>query len=108
MHRQVGDLVKDARTGLARRGVLVRHLVLPNDLAGTRDVTSFLVKEVSPSIYVNVMDQYRPEHHAEHDTKYGLNRGPTKKELRAARVAAEVSGVTRFDGRQPGGQLLDW
>lgn len=88
---------------IARRGVLVRHLVLPNDLAGTRDVTDFLVKEVDPDIYVNVMDQYRPEHLAVNDKKWGLGRGCTDKELRHAQRAAEMSGVRRFDRR-----VLDW
>jgi putative pyruvate formate lyase activating enzyme len=59
MHRQVGDLVIDER-GLARRGVLVRHLVLPGGLAGTEAVLAFLAEEVSPQTYVNVMNQYRP------------------------------------------------
>src|SRR5262249_41013063 len=60
MHRQVDDLVLNAN-GLARRGVLVRHLVMPNQLAGTRDIMRFLAREVSPNTYVNIMAQYRPE-----------------------------------------------
>ena len=59
MHRQVGDLVVD-EAGVARRGLLVRHLVLPDDLAGTREIMEFLAREVSPDTYVNVMGQYRP------------------------------------------------
>lgn len=59
MHRQVGDLIVGAE-GLARRGLLVRHLVLPDALAGTEEVASFLAREISPHTYVNVMDQYRP------------------------------------------------
>jgi putative pyruvate formate lyase activating enzyme len=59
MHRQVGDLVIDG-DGVARRGLLVRHLVLPAGLAGTADIVRFLRDEVSPQTYVNVMDQYRP------------------------------------------------
>jgi putative pyruvate formate lyase activating enzyme len=59
MHRQVGDLVMDER-GVAQRGLLVRHLVLPEGLAGTPDVVQFLRDEVSTDTYLNVMAQYRP------------------------------------------------
>jgi putative pyruvate formate lyase activating enzyme len=62
MHRQVGDLVLDER-GIARRGLLVRHLVMPNRLAGTREVMHFLAREISPNTYVNIMDQYHPSRH---------------------------------------------
>ena len=59
MHRQVGDLIID-ETGLARKGLLVRHLVLPEGLAGTYEVMRFLAQEVSADTYVNIMPQYRP------------------------------------------------
>lgn len=59
MHRQVGDLAVDSE-GLARRGLLVRHLVLPGSQAGTEEVAAFLAQEISTETYVNVMDQYRP------------------------------------------------
>ena len=58
MHRQVGDL--RIKNGLATRGLLVRHLVLPNGLAGSQEVLDFLAKEISPHTFVNVMGQYRP------------------------------------------------
>jgi putative pyruvate formate lyase activating enzyme len=60
MHGQVGDLVLDEH-GLARRGLLVRHLVMPGGLDETREILRFLAKEVSPDTFVNVMPQYRPE-----------------------------------------------
>ena len=60
MHRQVGDLVLDEH-GLARRGLLVRHLVMPGGLDETREILGFLAREVSPQTFVNVMPQYRPE-----------------------------------------------
>jgi putative pyruvate formate lyase activating enzyme len=60
MHRQVGDLVFDEH-GLARRGLLVRHLVMPSGLDETRQILRFLAHEVSPDTFVNVMPQYRPE-----------------------------------------------
>jgi len=58
MHRQVGDLVIEG--GIARRGLLIRHLVLPEDLAGTEAVMEFIAREISPGSYVNIMDQYHP------------------------------------------------
>jgi putative pyruvate formate lyase activating enzyme len=63
MHRQVGDLEIDDR-GVARRGLLVRHLVLPNGLAGTPEVARFITTQISVDTYINVMDQYRPAHRA--------------------------------------------
>jgi putative pyruvate formate lyase activating enzyme len=60
MHRQVGDLVLDEK-GLARRGLLVRHLVMPGGLDETRQIVHFLTQGVSPDTFVNVMPQYRPE-----------------------------------------------
>jgi len=62
MHRQVGDLVVEA--GVARRGLLVRHLVLPNRLAGSSAVLDFIKADISPATYVNIMNQYRPCYHA--------------------------------------------
>jgi len=59
MHRQVGDLVIDEE-GLAKHGLLVRHLVLPKGYAGTREIMRFISKNVSPNTYVNIMPQYRP------------------------------------------------
>jgi uncharacterized Fe-S radical SAM superfamily protein PflX len=60
MYRQVGDLVLDEH-GAARRGLLVRHLVMPGGLDETRAIVRFLAREVSPNTFVNVMPQYRPE-----------------------------------------------
>ena len=59
MHRQVGDLAVD-EGGVATGGLLVRHLVLPQNLAGTADAMRFLAEEISTNTYVNIMDQYRP------------------------------------------------
>ena len=63
MHRQVGDLAID-EDAVARRGLLVRHLVLPVDAAKTVEVVRFLSEEISPKTFLNVMDQYRPEYNA--------------------------------------------
>jgi len=63
MHRQVGDLEIDER-GVAQHGLLVRHLVMPQGLAGTAEVVRFLSQEISTQTYLNIMDQYHPKHKA--------------------------------------------
>ena len=63
MHNQVGDLHIDKK-GIAKRGLLIRHLVLPNNLAGSKQILDFIANEVSRDSYVNVMDQYRPAYNA--------------------------------------------
>jgi len=63
MYRQVGDLVLDAE-GVARKGLIVRHLVLPNDIAGSEDSLTWLAREVSPRVAVSIMSQYHPAHRA--------------------------------------------
>ena len=63
MHRQVGDL-KISKRGIAQRGLLVRHLVLPNDEAGSKAVIDFIADEISTDTYLNIMHQYRPTYHA--------------------------------------------
>lgn len=69
MHRQVGDLVIEG--GLARKGLIVRHLILPGGLAGTEEVVRFLVEEISPRTYVNIMGQYRPCYRARETVELG-------------------------------------
>jgi putative pyruvate formate lyase activating enzyme len=97
MHRQVGDLALDDRS-IARRGVLVRHLVLPGGLAGTREAMRFLAREVSPETYVNVMAQYHPCGEAmEHPP---LNRRITPKEYEEASDIAREEGLRRLDQRR--------
>jgi putative pyruvate formate lyase activating enzyme len=92
MHRQVGDLVLDD-TGVAVRGLLVRHLVLPEDRAGTAAVVSFLSRTLSSNTWINVMDQYRPADRAR--TLAGMNRTPTSGELAAASRVARQAGLHR-------------
>ena len=94
MHRQVGDLILDRR-GAARRGMLLRHLVLPNGLAGTEEVVGFLA-ELSPGTYLNLMAQYRPCHRA-HDFP-PLARRPTREEIERVFHLARAAGLTRLDG----------
>jgi putative pyruvate formate lyase activating enzyme len=93
MHRQVGDLVVDA-FGIAQRGLLVRHLVLPEGKAGTEQVLNFLAEEVSLNTYINIMDQYRPCYQAEEYP--ALRRCPTIREIDAAVAAAEKLGLGRL------------
>jgi len=94
MHRQVGDLELDA-DGIARRGLLVRHLVLPGGLAGTGEVARFLAEEVSSRTWLNVMGQYRPCHRAAEHPE--LARRPTPAEMRAAVASARRRGIARLD-----------
>lgn len=96
MHRQVGDLQVD-RQGLALRDLLVRHLVLPNDLAGSREIARFLAQEISPHTYLNVMRQYRPAYQA--GAYPELNRPITRDEYQAAVQAALEAGLQRLDRR---------
>ncbi|MBC7252136.1 MAG: radical SAM protein [Anaerolineae bacterium] len=97
MHRQVGDLVMDER-GIALRGLLVRHLVLPEGLAGTGEIVRFLATEISPNTYLNVMDQYRPCYKA--GALPPLNRRITRQEYEEAVRLAHEAGLHRLDDRQ--------
>jgi putative pyruvate formate lyase activating enzyme len=98
MHRQVGDLVCDDN-GIALRGLLVRHLVLPEGMAGTDEVVRFLAEEVSADSYVNIMDQYRPCYQARDVPQ--LARDITQAEYDAAVQAAHTAGLTRLGRRMP-------
>jgi putative pyruvate formate lyase activating enzyme len=95
MHRQVGDLVMDER-GIALRGLLVRHLVLPAGLAGTHRVMEFIAREISPDTYVNIMDQYHPCFKAAGHPP--LNRRITVDEFEEAVATARKEGIRRLDG----------
>jgi len=94
MHRQVGDLQIDDQ-GMAVRGLLVRHLVLPHGLAGTRKVVEFLAARVSSNTYVNIMAQYHPCHRA-YDSPF-LSRSVTKEEYLEAVTLALQHGLNRLD-----------
>jgi len=96
MYRQVGDLHIDER-GLASRGLLVRHLVLPNGLAETFDIVHFLAETISPNTYLNVMAQYRPAYNARNYSE--INRPITTLEYQSAIRLAEAVGLKRLDGK---------
>jgi putative pyruvate formate lyase activating enzyme len=98
MYRQVGDLKMD-ENGLAKHGVLVRHLVMPGIVAGTRHIVKFLAREVSPDTYINVMAQYAPAGKVTGEKFQEINRQITAQEYRAATTAAQKAGLYRFDGR---------
>ncbi len=100
MHRQVGELVLDDR-GIAQRGLLVRHLVLPGDLANTDQVLAFIAEKISPATYINLMDQYFPCYRAyDHPP---LDRPITIDEYGSALELAARHGLSRLDsGRRWG------
>ena len=97
MHRQVGDLVIDEQ-GLAQRGLLVRHLVLPNNLANSEKVVAFLAEEISKDTYLNIMAQYHPAYKA-HKTPV-LDQRITSEEYQAAIMLAKEHGLRRYDHRK--------
>jgi len=92
MHRQVGDLKVDSR-GVAYRGLLIRHLVMPNNQAGTKEIMAFIADEISKDSYVNIMDQYRPCYHASEFPE--INRRITHDEYVAAIEKARKNGLSR-------------
>ncbi len=93
MHRQVGDLKTDK--GLATRGLLVRHLVLPENLAGSFEIIDFIAEHISPKTTINVMDQYSPCFEANQHPK--INRRPTNEEIQSVRRYAIHKGLNVLD-----------
>ena len=97
MYRQVGDLQVDGED-IVQHGLLVRHLVLPNVLAGTREVSRFLAQEVSANTYLNIMAQYHPCYKA---FDYpSLARPVNKQEFQEAIEMAHQQGLYRLDKNQ--------
>jgi len=93
MHKQVGDLkIED---GIAQRGLLIRHLVMPNDLSGTKEIMEFIAKEISLDSYINIMAQYRPCGQAYKFPE--INRKITSDEYEKAKEIARSFGLYRFD-----------
>lgn len=93
MHRQVGSLVIDA--GIARRGLLIRHLVMPNGLAGSKEIADYIAGDLSLDTYVNIMAQYRPC--GEADKYLEINRRITNQEYQEAVEIFRARGLYRFD-----------
>lgn len=97
MYRQVGDLV--VSNGVASRGMIIRHLVLPDNLANSEIVMKFIAEEISRDSYVNIMDQYRPcwkvaSESGDHIFD-SLKRGITRDEYRYAVRCATENGLKR-------------
>ena len=92
MHRQVGDLHID-RKGIAKRGLLIRHLVLPDNLAGSEKVLDFVADEISKNTYINIMDQYHPAYKA--NDYPGLNRTIKSDEYQKVLDYAMLKGLHR-------------
>jgi len=98
MHRQVGPLVFD-ENGLALRGVLLRHLVMPGGIAGTREIMEWIARELGPDTYVNVMAQYYPAGKVSAKEYVEINRHLSAEEYEEAVAAARAAGLQRLDGR---------
>ncbi len=97
MHRQVGDLTLD-QSGIAQRGLLIRHLVLPQGLAGTRKAMHFIASQLSKNTYVNIMDQYYPC--GDIPPNSPMTRRITRKEYEEAVKATKEEGINRLDKRE--------
>ncbi len=99
MHAQVGELKVDEQ-GLALRGVLARHLVMPGLLDDTREIMHWIADNLSRDTYVNVMDQYYPAYKAETEPRLAeINRGISDDEFCGALELARAAGLWRFDTR---------
>jgi len=93
MHHQVGDLVVD-EDGIALRGLMIRHLVLPHNIAGTDQLVHFVADKLARSTYVNLMSQYRPEYEASRYPE--LSRTITRQEYSQAVAWAREAGLTNL------------
>jgi putative pyruvate formate lyase activating enzyme len=98
MHRQVGPLVVDDK-GAARRGLLLRHLVMPDDISGTCHIMRWVARELGTDTYVNIMPQYHPAGKVSEAQYPEINRCLTHKEFRHAIQAAREAGLFRLDVR---------
>jgi putative pyruvate formate lyase activating enzyme len=103
MHRQVGDL-DIGPDGVALRGLLIRHLVLPGDAAATGKVLEFIHDHLPARTYINLMDQYRPCYRASRLPP--LDRRPCREEIEAAVLRAHRLGLYRLDSGEPGAERL--
>ena len=95
MHRQVGDLVLD-ENDIAKRGLLVRHLVMPGGVAGTEQVMKFISRKISPNTYANLMAQYHPDGKVDSTRFAEINRRPTSEEYQQALNATLKAGIHRL------------
>jgi putative pyruvate formate lyase activating enzyme len=105
MHRQVGPLIVDAE-GLAQRGLIVRHLVMPGFIDETRAILKWIASELGPDTYVNLMDQYYPAGKVSATSYTEINRRLTPYEYHEARRMAGEFGLRRLDARKPHPRLI--
>ena len=98
MHRQVGPLVLD-ENGVALRGLLVRHLVMPGQIAGTREILNWIAQQLAPDTYVNVMPQYYPAGKVSASEHAEINRSITLREFQQALHLADDAGLQHLDSR---------
>jgi putative pyruvate formate lyase activating enzyme len=107
MYEQVGELTVN-EDGLALRGVIVRHLVMPGMLDDTREILHFL-GGLSGDTYVNIMDQYYPAYRAKTEEKFrDINRRIAPEEMKEAYAQARAAGLWRFDSRWRRGPITAW
>ena len=106
MHEQVGPLTFDDQ-GLATRGVLIRHLVMPGGLAETSEILRWIASELGPDTYVNLMDQYYPAGKVGGERFPEINRRLTSAEFREAQTIARDLGLRRLDERNPHPRLIE-
>jgi putative pyruvate formate lyase activating enzyme len=104
MHRQVGPLVLDGK-GLAKRGLIIRHLVMPGALDETRAILQWIAERLGPDTYVNLMDQYYPAGKVGSTLYSELNRRLSSREFSEARAIARDLGLRRLDVRRPHPEL---
>ena len=95
MHRQVGDLQCDDK-GIAKRGLLVRHLVMPGMEDDRQHIFNFLFSDISPDTFVNIMDQYRPAYQVGNQSYSDINRSTSSREFIQAVGSARAVGLHRF------------
>ena len=107
MHLQVGALQFDEQ-GMAKRGVLVRHLVMPGQIAGTAEIMRFLAEEISRDTYINVMAQYYPAGKVSAEKYAEINRNVTNPEFKGAVRLAREAGLWRLDERIPRSPGIVW
>jgi putative pyruvate formate lyase activating enzyme len=105
MHRQVGPLIINA-DGVANRGVLIRHLVMPGLLEETRAILTWIAEELGPESYVNLMDQYRPAGKVSGDRFEQIHRPLSSGEFQEALKIAREAGLQRLDERRVNPRIL--
>jgi len=94
MHRQVG-VAKPAKDGLIYRGLMIRHLVMPNNVGGSKEVVKWIAQNLPKDTYLNIMSQYRPMYKA---FEYpAISRRITRQEYREVVECAQESGLTNLD-----------